>query len=325
MVRLQAQVTANKTSRSDVFWALNARGHIAAAMDYVNCGHPDLIRKWRVCSNSPHHHARPVGFSCHLRICSDCARRNAARLLSRYLPVARAADEAKHPKFMLKHITLTTGWSLHDHDIDSRIREIWKALNKLLLAVWGDGWQKSGRGWLGGFEFGVEGQKLHLHLLAYCEYIPHAELSAEWEKLTGFGNVWIEAIHGVKEAVKEVLKYATKLSELSPADTALVHDVLRGVRRVRGGGIFYNVPEPEKITNPVCKKCKSPIVDMPCEAFHKILAEESKRLPRASVLLYLIHGNKSEIPPPVREIPQFGVLLSDQRIHTRILKLTGRA
>jgi len=285
-----------------VAYELMARGHDAAAIDYLNCGHPDLIRKYRVCSSNPHHHARPVGFSCHLRICPDCARRNASRLLRRYLPVARDAYDQKHPQFTLKHITLTTSWSLYDHDINRRIREAWKALNELLLAFWGEGWQKSGRGWLGGFEFGGEGKKLHLHLLAYCEFMPHAELSAEWERLTGHKIVWIEQIRGVKKAVKEVLKYATKLTELSSTDTALIHEVLKGVRRVRGGGIFYNVPEPAKDENPLCKRCHAPIVDMQCEEFHKLLAKESERLPRASALLYLIHGNKSANPPSDKEI-----------------------
>lgn len=320
----QAAQADNQKQRELVSLELFKANYASAAIDFKNCGHPELIRKWRVCSANPHHYARPVGFSCHLRICPDCAKRESARLLKRYLPIARAAYEDNSKGYRLRHIVLTTGWSLYDADINARIRQAWKAFAELLCALWGERWQKSGRGWIGGFEFGEDGRKLHLHLLMYCEYIEQDRLSKEWSKLTGFPVVWINAVRGVKKGVKEVLKYSTKLTGLSPQDTVLLHGVLKGVRRVRAGGIFYNAPEPPKAENHLCKVCKSCISDMQCEEFNKLLKENAISVPRASALLHLIHGNKSANPPPVKKKVQFGVLIRDQKLHAKIALLTGQ-
>lgn len=315
----------NHEQRGQVAYELFKGGFDSAAIDFLNCGHPDLIRHWRVCSENPHHYARPVGFSCHLRICPDCARREAARLLKRYLPIARQCFYDATKGYTLKHVVLTTGYTLYDPNIAQHIRDSWKALNQLLVMLWGERWQKSGRGWIGGFEFGEGGRKLHLHLMVYCEFIDQKKWSQAWQEASGFPVVWIRAVRGVKKGVKEVLKYATKLTDLSPADTALVHSVIKGIRRVRAGGVFYNAPEPEKLENQLCKVCKSRINDMQCEEFHKVLAREAETLPRASALLHLIHGNKSANPPPVKKKVQFGVLLRDQKLQSKVALMSGRA
>lgn len=316
--------SATRETRKDVFWALNSRGHIDAAIDYVNCGHEQLIRHWRVCSNNPHHYAKPVGFSCHLRICPDCARRRAAKILEKYLPIARKCYENRTNDYRLRHVTLTTDWNLHDPDIDKRIRQLWKALDTMLTALWGERWNKKELGWVGGFEFGEQGQNLHLHLMLYCDYIDQNDLSKAWFAASGCSVVYISLIRGVKKGLKEVLKYATKLTALTPDDTALVHEVLKGVRRVRAGGVFYNAPAPEKQAVQLCKVCKHTIKDMQCEEFHKLLASESERLPRSGALLNLIHGNKSANPPPPKKQVQFGVLIRDQKIATRLSLLVSK-
>lgn len=229
-----------------------------------------------------------------------CARRESARILKKYLPHIQAAAASNHPQYKLRHIVLTTNWNLRDLDIVTKYRRGWKAVNQLFDNLLGENWHKAGRGTFSGAEFGADGNMLHFHVLAFTEWIDQADLSREWEKLTGCPVVWIRLVRGVKKATKEVIKYAAKLTDLEPDDIARLHGVIKGSRRIRTRGLFYNVPALPKTEEPqVCKKCGSPIENWQPDRFS--VWQKNHDSARHDSLLHSILGNKSGLPPPDRK------------------------
>jgi len=294
-------LTAGTTSwRGEIADALASFGHIKDSIEYRQCGDPTLTRYYKVCSHDPAHFNRAVGHSCHLRVCELCARRESARLLKRYLPHFQAAQQAFHPTYKLRHIVLTTNWYLRDLDIVAKYRRGWKAVNALFDRLLPEGWINSGRGTFTGAEFGEDGQKLHFHVLFYGEWIDQHVISQEWERLTGCDIVWIRLVKGIKKAVKEVIKYAAKITELEPDDIARLHGVIKGSRRIRTRGIFYKVPPlPKQAEQAFCKTCGAEIVNWQPDRFS--VWQKNHDHVAADSMLHLILGNKSSLPPPDRK------------------------
>lgn len=296
---MQTLIQGSSSWRNEIADSLAAFGFSTDAQEYRSCGDPTLTRYVKVCSHDPAHFNRAIGHSCHLRVCEYCARRESARILKRYLPHFQAAAESHHASYRLRHIVLTTNYNLRDLDISAKYRIGWKAVNVLFDRLLGKGWESSGRGTFTGAEFGAEGQHLHFHVLAYCEYLPQDQISKEWAKLTGCPVVWVRAVRGIKKALKEVIKYAGKLTELDPDDIARLHAVIKGTRRIRTRGLFYKVPQLPKMEEAkICKKCGAPIENWQPDRFS--VWQKNHDHAAADSSLHLILGNKSDLPPPDR-------------------------
>jgi hypothetical protein len=151
--------------------------------------------------------------------------------------------------WQLKSFVLTTDWTLEGDDYGrARVRQLHAAAKKLAKHFWG----MKGAGAFAGWEVGPKGGRLHVHGVAFGPYVPHAELSAKWQELTGCPVVWIRRVTP-SEAVREGIKYIAKLSKrdeggafvMQPADLARLHVVLKGRRRVWCWGAFYNLKAAE--------------------------------------------------------------------------------
>lgn len=275
--------------RVDVAAALAAAGHAEAAELFLNCADPDqffsipfdqalpagLIGVY-VCSSEVEHKVKPVVATCQLRICPDCAHRQTARLLDRYVPVLLDLEASGPDSFSVKHITLTTPVGLDDPDCKEQIKKLMQAVPAAFDQVLPKDW-RGDQGLLYAFEFGEEGRKLHFHCIFYGQYIPQADLAAAWNTATdGLARVvWIEQIHHdpdqgrtLEQAVAEVAKYATKLAKrdsegrmkyMQPDQVVKLHEVLTGLRRVRSYGVLYKIEQPEEKPH-VCPCCGAAMI-----------------------------------------------------------------
>jgi hypothetical protein len=261
------------------------RGYNKEAHEFLYCGDPDTWHAVKVCPTNPAHHAKAVMFSCHLRVCPECARRDAARLINRYKPHIEEVVRQGPRHWKLRHITLTTKFSLHAQDAKQKLRDARKMVNVLLDRLLGPSWNKTGQGVLIGAEYGPSGRLLHFHVLHYGPFQAQEKISEIWEELSGFPVVWVTKV-SLEEGLREIVKYVSKLSEMSAANTARLHEVIKGTRRVWSRGSFYRIIATE--TPQCCKVCGAQI--------EKWSVSQWKAHVKS---LNLIRGNKSaSVDPP---------------------------
>lgn len=258
----------------------------------------------------PAHGAKIIRKTCHLRICPDCARRAANRLLARYIPTIQEALHAHHHKYRFRKIVLTTPFCLTDSDAKAQYRRLKKCLQKVFDELLPKSWRKD-QGYIVADEWGTDGLKLHFHILFYGQWLDNKirngyPLSTAWRKVTG-GDCEVVYIAGVsaervEAEVVETLKYCVKFwksdpetgetERLSPDLMVILHHVLKGERRVRSYGIFYrlNVLSDRRPSCPVCSEelTRMTICQYNIWAITGWMPAEQK--------LYLRTGNKS--PPP---------------------------
>lgn len=251
-------------------WRAAVTHHLFAAQMYSEangfemCGQTFGNFQVAMCDEHPEHEARIIPFTCHLRFCPDCERREQARKVARYVPILKElAEDNDHPNWTLKKLDLTTPFSLRDPDAAGRYEEAWDYLETMLNSMFlyllrneltaeekrrqRVSYTKHGVGILAAAEFGEHGLKLHFHLLMFSPYIAKHKITELWKDASG-GTCeinWIRKIdyHGVEDAVKEQVKYVTKFQELPPQLVPVLVDVLDGSRRLRTYGVLRGQPE----------------------------------------------------------------------------------
>ena len=266
-------IAAYKLWRVSVAAALEAASMPRDAENFRSCQrHYDVD----VCVVNVDHAPRAVPYTCHLRFCPDCERREQARKLARFVPVIHDILMLGKAGYTLKHIVLTSPYMLGDDDMQNRYKNAWRALERLLDRVFysvldADGclspsekrrgradMKKHGIGVLAAAEFGEQGHKLHFHLMAYCPFIPKKRLSAIWSACTqGDAEVsYIEKIDldEVEKAVIEVAKYVTKFGDLPPSLVPALANAINGSRRIRTYGIMHAIGKTERgaCSCPIC-------------------------------------------------------------------------
>jgi hypothetical protein len=284
-----------------------------------------------VCSDDPAHLSKAICPSCQLRTCPDCAHRDSARLLARYMPTMQQYFDKPHrPEWKYRKVVFTSGISVRDADIDQQIERLYDALRKVFekaLRLLNSGPVAiSDVGLLISHEFGPNGLKLHFHGIYYGPFIPQLLLSHLWRLATGWRIVSIERIGkssrvgDLDDAVSEVVKYTTKFWKreksgkvvfVDPEIVPILHKVLQGTRRIRSWGLFYDIQEPEE--KACCPDCGAPLALLSkseWDAWSQTgwKPDELRTVLRGDLLLNLIHGNKSPPHPPPIEHKQ-GILL----------------
>ena len=243
---------------------------------------PQNTKALYVCSNEPSHQIECRFASCDNRLCPECARRHSARLLARYVPVMTKALHNGKQRFSIRQVVLTTDIHVSDPDLQAKIKlyasKVKPLFDRVIVNSKGNrisDWGKS-QGMLFGFEFGEDGQHLHFHCLHYGQFLPQDKISEAWKALTGYSVVYVNAkarkndpVEAIEGAVAETVKYTTKFWKvdvetgekqyIEPKHVVHIHQALKGQRRFRSYGIFYNVPEPEKEPC-TCKVCDSVMV-----------------------------------------------------------------
>lgn len=243
---------------------------------------PDNAATVWLCSDDPNHKAALFMPTCDLRICPDCAARATARLAARYIPKA-VELETSGGKYHLRHIVFTTPISLTS-DIPENINKKVKKYSRLPKAamdrvqslgkLYGRDWKTEGA--IQSFEFGADGLKLHFHIIQYGAYLPQKELSEAWTSVTKneASVVYIRAIdssspESIQSDVIETLKYSVKFWSIDKETNEYVYleptvmphllRVLKGVRRVKSWGSFYNLPKP-KAEKFKCEECHKDMI-----------------------------------------------------------------
>lgn len=266
-------------------------GHCAETpLQWIPANKPRLpeeaVSIWQ-CSHEPTHDAALFMPTCDLRICPDCAARQSARLAARYMP--KMLELAlSGGKYALRHIVFTTPLELTSDKPDTirALADMYSKLPRKALQLCSDIGKEHGRDWntlgcIQSEEFGHEGSKLHFHVIQYGAYIPQKQLSEAWATVTaGVASVvYIRKIGNgspdeVQNDVMETLKYSVKfwskngktgdVSYIEPTVMPHLLRVLKGRRRVKSWGVFYDLPEPDK--KPFCcKECHADMVRLGVE------------------------------------------------------------
>lgn len=253
---------------------------------------PKTAEKIYVCSSDHHHDSEIYSQTCDLRICPECARRQAARLTHRYLPKMLDLAHSHTGTYRFRHVIFTTPYGLTDSDIEKRLKRGFKQVEKVMSRMMrGKRWQgipykkptwKDDQGFLVGSEFGETGHKLHFHVVHYGQYLDQAKLSLEWGKVTG-GEAFVVFVKGfpypgktIEATLREVLKYCVKFysedkitGEIKALPAHLMPVLARCLertRRIRAYGVFYGIPDPERVDH-TCSTCGQKMVSIPLDYF----------------------------------------------------------
>jgi len=227
--------------------SLEACGRFAEAEAVGHCGDQFKTGKCEDCGAYP---AFPT--SCKHRLCPDCAARRGALLISEHESLLK---ELRYPKMLtLTFVSvahLTRRYIRWARGCFTRLRH-----RKIFAGCWGgiysfEATYSKGFGW-----------HLHIHAVIGSKFISQADLSAEWEKITGAWDVDIRAIRGDDKwsAIQEVVKYPCKAATFID-NPDLVDEFLNateGVSLAYGFGAMYRVRTKEHGSKPlVCPVCGS--------------------------------------------------------------------
>ncbi len=232
---------------------------LAEAGRFEECGKRFFILR------CPNHDIRfNVPMSCNSRICERCAAAHSKGLRKRIEDVIRPFMAKKIPGFTVAMLTLTTTTKRHGPDGPTRkdIKRFYRETSKFLRLFYGKyacKFSRSGNvvyvyskgerrfrgaGFFAVMELGGDNNMLHCHVITYGPYISQKKLSDTWLKITGDSSIVdIRAVKSVKDGVREVVKYIIK----PPTGDSLTSIAdytwrVKGTRRLRSGGIFYNHP-----------------------------------------------------------------------------------
>lgn len=217
-----------------------------------------------------------VRLFCHSRICERCARMYVKDLRSRVLPVVRQIASQRRRGYVLAQITLTVTSKRYKDSLPDRegIVRLYRESSQLLRRFFGKyamrktrtgRWREDrkryvGAGWLAAVEVGKDNNNLHIHALTYGPIRSVKRLSEAWANITGDSFGVDIRRKTPKQAVDYVLKYIGKPpASDSYCRIAEYSQMIKGSRRLRTGGIFYNhfkAPDRDKKTR-LCLYCQA--------------------------------------------------------------------
>jgi hypothetical protein len=274
-----------------------------------------------LCSHDPNHEAALFMPTCDLRICPDCAARATARLAARYIPKAIELT-ASGGRYHLRHIVFTTPIELTS-DTPENIRKAvirYSNLPRRAMQQVQDSGELLGKhqkteGAIQSFEFGEDGLKLHFHVIQYGDYLPQDELSKAWQKVTKneASIIYVKSIDAstpekIQNRVIETLKYSVKFwkidthtneyTYLEPNVMPHLLRVIKGVRRVKSWGCFYNLPKP-KAEKFKCEECHNQMIRLGLDGWQNWIESREAGIQlvlkmRHDALLHLKLANKSK-------------------------------
>jgi hypothetical protein len=320
--------------RHEVIRHLRLSGFDSAAAKFSECG-----TGWKVdyCRVDLSHKPKVIPFTCKLPICPDCARRESARKLRRYLLPMQELVAEKIRGYRMRFVTLTTPFQLHDMTSD-KYKAVWRNVNKFvhrlcftvlkLMKKLSPAELKRGRadlsmhriGVLAASEFSPKTKRLHFHFIMYSPFLSKVLINNIWRDLTDHECKVTDVREfdhsDVVGAIQEVGKYLTKFTGLQPVLVPRLLAVLKGSRRFRSYGALYAL-KVEKTAPCGCSVCGGERLQHHVMDYVEACAIRGV-LPDDSILnafdpasnLNLIHGNKSgeayqqniknpDPPPPI--------------------------
>lgn len=175
-------------------------------------------------------------YTCGFRLCPDCARRRASRLVRKYLPAVVAFPAVSNTQAV--HLVLTQAHKAETlRQAVKRLTGHFRALRR--RAFWNDHF----KGGMFAIEFTIGKDGLyhaHLHILAFrSRFFDVQDLKDLWLEITGDStNLRLDRIEGdVVAGLREVLKYAVKPASITDFTPAHLTDFL-AMKKQRLFGTF---------------------------------------------------------------------------------------
>ena len=196
--------------------------------------------------------------SCRSRVCPECSRVYYKKLKKQILPVLRRTTAKRRRGYVLGLLTLTVTSKRFGDDLPTRdaIKRLYGETSKFLRLLYGKyagRLSKSGKvvenrkrwigaGWFAVLEFGSDNNNAHCHIVTYGPIRQWHKLVTAWEGITKDSRgVDIRAIRKLAVAVEYVLKYIAKPPQTDSYKRIAEYAwAVKGTRRLRSGGVFYN-------------------------------------------------------------------------------------
>ncbi len=221
------------------------------AVRFEKCGSTGFVYKCG-CGKVTHGH-----FKCEMRICPECAEKNAFKLFKEFkgmIERLNLINSAGH-NYRFRHIVLTCPVQDLFYDVNkvfTRIEYIRQYLYEKFHKNWGG---------IVGFEIGHKNLMCHFHLLLYCPFIPKPEIEKKWR----LGYVWIGLANkknDLNKALYNVCLYVTGFKHRKgggkvhdPETLVNIELALKGKRRIKTWGMFYNRLKPKLTKLFLCPDC----------------------------------------------------------------------
>lgn len=125
-------------------------------------------------------------------------------------------------------------------DLKDKPSITWWARTRLKLSQ-GLTLKQLGIGALFSCEFGETGHKLHAHAQYHGVPINYDIFNDVWKEVSGFEVTWFVEKDSINEAVREVTKYATKLTTCPVNQIVNLYRAFSDGRRVRAIGVFHGL------------------------------------------------------------------------------------
>lgn len=184
-------------------------------------------------------------------LCPFCAVRRMSRTLSRYMDRYHQVAEGRTPYLLT--VTVKNGDDLAERF--QHLKQSWQKWTKRRRTALATGKGGTELAKMDGAVYSIEttnrgnGWHPHLHALVLVPEgveVSLERLQAEWEGITGDSYIVdLRPVQSPETGFLEVLKYALKFGDLTPAQTWEAHLTLKGKRLLGSWGCFYGVPEPE--------------------------------------------------------------------------------
>ena len=224
---------------------LQSCGKHKAAWRLKNCGTGYIALRCRACGE-----VSRVRFTCNVRICGECVRRQSKEALKKILAVLLYLDRMRSFRrgWTWKLLTVTTRSEGSER---WRVGLVKREFHNLWHRYYG---RERGAGCFYAVEIG-EGGNVHLHAVMYAPYRERDELKRYWERRTGAYIVDIRMVRfGLHHVAAYVVKYMMKEAEGDVERLVENYMAMVGRRRIGAKGIFYNVKVVEEKRS-ICAFC----------------------------------------------------------------------
>lgn len=199
-----------------------------------------------------------IRITCKSRICPECGRRLYGRIVARMRDVIGKILSARKKGYFLTLVTLTFNKARFGDELPQRrdIARAYRESGEFLRRYFGKyrmrqsrsgKWVQDRKRWRGGgfiavMEVGQDNNNLHVHAVCFGHYEAYAAMSKSWAQITGDSvHVDFQPVSSPTLAANYVLKYITKPPSTDSYNRlAQYAAMIKGTRRLRTGGVFYN-------------------------------------------------------------------------------------
>lgn len=208
---------------------------------------------------------------CKSRICESCGNNYFGQVNERFGEIVKLMMASKRKGYFCSLLTLTVTTNRFNGAMPGRqdIKRFYRESSDFLRLFCGryrgvftkknkvreDRKRFLGAGSISVVEVGAGNNNLHLHAVVYMPFTPLSVMRAAWSKITGDSyRVQLSAARSPKNVVNYILKYITKPPATdSYTDLADYAWMIKGTRRLRSTGMFYNHLSMKKIRRLKCR------------------------------------------------------------------------